>query len=76
MDGILVVLEFIVQNTDDTSSLYHKYEKPDKLLSAHQSLFIGLPHSHFHIINHPLHTYHGERCLVTSSHLSRADMDA
>jgi hypothetical protein len=74
--GILVVLEFTDRKTEVWFSSFHRYENQDKLLSDHQFVLYGLLHVHAHIINPQLHMYHGWRCLVTSSHLSNAEIDA
>ena len=73
--GTLSVLEFTDRNTVDSHALSHKYENQDKLPSDHQSLLSGLPPSGSHSLNPPLHTYHGSRCLVTNSALSRAEIE-
>jgi hypothetical protein len=72
--GILLVLDSTVQKTVDILGLSHRYENHVKSLSDHQFEFFMLP-IHVHKINHPLHTYQGERCFTTNSHLSSADID-
>jgi hypothetical protein len=67
-------LDSTVQKTVDISGLSHKYENHVKPESNHQFGLFVLP-IHVHILNHPLHTYHGERCFTTNSHLSSADID-
>ena len=82
--GILVVLEFMLRKTVDVLSVFDLFDKYEKshIIPSDNQLVLGCQaqrgdhfHNFSHIIHHPDQLYQGLRCFVTSSALSRAEIE-